>query len=171
MALETATQEGPFEGTSMSDLQFRKAQSGDLAIMQDVARRTIDRCYRSFLGNEGVDSFISSGESDRELQKHIENCDVALREDAIVGFSIYFDDLIHLMMVDVCLHRNGIGSLLLAHTESQLFGRGNKTIRLETFEGNHQAINFYIKNGWIVTTKSKDEEYGFVRVLFEKQAQ
>ncbi len=155
----------------MSDIQFRRAQPGDLAIMQDIARRTIDRSYRSFLGDEGVDSFIKSGESDRELQKHIENCDVALGEDVIVGFSIYFDDLIHLMMVDVRLHRTGIGSLLLAHSESQLFGRGHKTIRLETFEGNHQAINFYVKNGWIVTTESKDEEYGFVRVLFEKQAQ
>ncbi len=171
MALEAGTQKGPIEGTSMSDLQFRKAQPGDLSIMQDVARRTIDRCYRSFLGNEGVDSFINCGESDREIQKHIESCDVATREDEIVGFAIYFDDLIHLMMVDVCLHRLGIGSLLLAHTESQLFGRGHKTIRLETFEGNHQAINFYVKNGWIVTTKSKDEAYGFVRVYFEKQVQ
>ena len=153
----------------MDAVEFRTAQPGDLAIMQDIARRTIDGSYRSFLGDEGVDSFISSGESDRELQKHIESCDVALREDAIVGFAIYFDDLIHLMMIDVRLHRNGIGSLLLAHTESQLFARGHKTIRLETFEGNHQAINFYAKNGWIVTTKSKDEAYGFVRIYFEKQ--
>ena len=153
----------------MNDIQIRRAQSDDLTRMQDIARRTIDRCYRSFLGNEGVDSFINSGESDRELQKHIESCDVALREDAIVGFAIYFDDLIHLMMIDVRLHRNGIGSLLLAHTESQLFARGHKTIRLETIEGNHQAINFYVMNGWIVTTKCKDETYGFVRVYFEKQ--
>ncbi len=155
----------------MDAVQFRKAQPDDLSIMQDIARRTIDGSYRSFLGDEGVDSFISSGESDRELQKHIENCDVALREDAIVGFAIYFDDLIHLMMIDIRLHRNGIGSLLLAHTESQLFARGHKTIRLETFEGNHQAINFYVMNGWIVTMKSKDEVYGFVRVYFEKQVQ
>jgi len=97
----------------MDAVQFRKAQPADLSIMQEVARRTIDRCYRSFLGNEGVDSFINNGESDRELQKHIEDCDVALKEDVIVGFSIYFDDLIHLMMADVRLHRTGIGSLLL----------------------------------------------------------
>ena len=73
------------------------------------------------------------------------------------------------MMVDVRLHRTGIGSLLLAHTESQLFGRGNKTIRLETFEGNHQAVNFYVKNGWIEMTRINHEEYGFVRVFFEKR--
>ena len=155
----------------MSDIQFRKAQPDDLAMMQDIARRTIDRCFRSFLGDEGVDSFINTGESDQELQTHFEDCDVALREDAMVGFAIYFHDLIHLMMVDVRLHRTGIGSRLLAHTESQLFGRGHKIIRLETFEGNHQAINFYMKNGWSVTTKSEDQEHGFIRVFFEKQAQ
>ncbi len=154
----------------MSDLQFRKAQPGDLSTIQDIARRTIDRSYRSFLGDEAVDSFIDSGESDQELQQHIDNCDVAMREDALVGFAIYFNDLIHLMMVDVRLHRTGIGSQLLAHTEIQLFGRGHKTVRLETFEGNHQAINFYLKNGWIATTRSKDEKHGFIRVFLEKQA-
>lgn len=80
--------------------------------MQDIARRTIDKCYRSFLGDEGVDSFINTGESDRELRKHIGHCDIALRENAIVAFSIYFDDLIHLMMVDVGQHRTGIGKVV-----------------------------------------------------------
>ncbi len=154
----------------MSDIQIRKAQADDLPSMQDIARRTIDKCYRSFLGDEGVDWFINSGESDRVLQQHIENCDVLLIENAVVAFAIYFKDLIHLMMVDVCLHRTGIGSRLLAHSEIQLFARGNTTIRLETFEGNHQAINFYVKNGWSVTTKQEDKEHDFIRVFLEKQA-
>ncbi len=154
----------------MSDIQIRKAQADDLPRMQDIARRTIDKSYRSFLGDDSVDSFINSGESDRELQKHIGNCDVLLKENAIVAFAICFKDLIHLMMVDVGMHRTGIGSRLLAHSEIQLFARGNKTIRLETFEGNHQAINFYVKNGWSVTTKQKDKEHDFIRVLFAKQA-
>ena len=154
----------------MSDIQIRKAQADDLPRMQEIARRTIDMSYRPFLGDEGVDWFINSGESDRELQRHIENCDVLMKDKAIVAFAIYFNDLIHLMMVDVCLHRTGIGSRLLAHSEAKLFARGNTTLRLETFEGNHQAINFYVKNGWSVTTKQEDKEHGFIRVFFEKQA-
>ncbi len=154
----------------MSDIQVRKAQADDLPMMQRIARRTIDKCYRSFLGDEGVDWFINSGESDRELQQHIENCDVLLKDHSIVAFAIYFKDLIHLMMVDVCLHRTGIGSRLLAHSEAQLFARGNTTLRLETFEGNHPAINFYVKNGWSVTKKQKDKEHDFIRVFLEKQA-
>ena len=73
-------------------------------------------------------------------------------------------------MVDVCLHRTGIGSRLLAHSENQLFARGNTTIRLETFEGNQQAIHFYKKNGWSVTGKQEDKDHGFIRVFFEKKA-
>ena len=48
--------------------------------MQEIARRTIDKCYRSFLGDEGVDWFINSGEADKELQKYINNCDVVIQE-------------------------------------------------------------------------------------------
>ena len=154
----------------MCQNEIRRARADDLPAMQAIARRTIDRCYRSFLGDEGVDWYINSGESDRELHKHLGNCDVLVNEDAIVAFAICFDDLIHLMMVDVCYHRSGFGSRLLAHCQRQLFARGNTTIRLETFEGNHQAINFYLKNDWSITGKEEDKEHGFIRALFEKTA-
>ncbi len=154
----------------MTGTRIRSAQSGDLPQMQDIAKRTIDKCYRSFLGDEGVDRFIDSGESDRELEEHLPNCDVLLRDERIVAFTIYFDDLIHLMMVDVGLHRTGIGSQLLAHSENRLFAGGKTVIRLETFEGNQQAIGFYLKNGWSLTGKQKDEEHGFIRMCFEKRA-
>lgn len=134
-----------------SPVEIRAANAADLPIIQSIARRTIDKCYRSFLEDEGVDGFINSGESDRELQNHIDSCDVLLRERVPVAFAIYFDDLIHLMMVDVDLHRQGIGSHLLAHCEKQLFDRGHAKIRLETFEGNNQAINFYKSNGRFTT--------------------
>jgi GNAT superfamily N-acetyltransferase len=152
----------------MSDIQIRKAEAGDLVDMQEIARRTIDKSYRAFLGDEAVDWFINSGESDKELEGQMEDCDVLLKENKIVA--IYFRDLIHLMMVDVRLHRRGIGSRLLAHCEKRLFAWGNTIIRLETFEGNHQAINFYIKNGWSVVGRQEDKEHGFVRVCFEKKA-
>ena len=154
----------------MTENHIRSAQPGDLPQMQEIARRTIDACYRSFLGDEGVDWFINSGESDRELERHLPNCDVLLRDETIIAFTIYFDDLIHLMMVDVGLHRTGIGSQLLAHSEHRLFASSKTVIRLETFEGNQQAIGFYLKNGWSLTRKQKDEEHGFIKVFFEKRA-
>lgn len=152
----------------MNDIQIHKASLKDLPIIQEIARNTIDKCYRSFLGNEGVDWFINSGESDKELETNLSNCDVLLQDNSIVAFTIYFDDLIHLMMVDVNLHRNGLGSKLLSHSEGQLFNQGNSIIRLETFEGNQQAINFYKKNGWSLVKKEKDKEHDFFRIFFEK---
>ena len=121
----------------MSNVQIRRAQVGDLPAIQDIASRTIDGCYRPFLGDQAVDWFIDSGESDRELQQQVENCDVLLQGSAVFAFAVYFDDLLHLLMVDVRLHRTGLGSHLIAHVENQLFARGNTTIRLETFAGNH----------------------------------
>jgi type II secretory pathway component HofQ len=47
----------------MSKIEIRKATEGDLPKMQNIARRTINRCYKSFLGEEGVDWYINSGES------------------------------------------------------------------------------------------------------------
>jgi len=133
----------------MSNVHIRKAQGEDLRSLQGIARRTIDKCYRSFLGDVGVDWFINSGESDREFEKHISNCDVLLRDEKIVAFTIYFDDLIHLMMVDVDMHRTGIGSQLLAHSDNSLFASGKTVIRLETFEGNQQALNFYLNRKYL----------------------
>jgi ribosomal protein S18 acetylase RimI-like enzyme len=147
---------------------IRKAELNDLPMIQEIARRTIDKCYRPFLGDDGVDWFINGGESDKELEKHIDNCRVLLHDTYIRGFSIFFDDLIHLMMVDVNFHRKGLGKQLLAYSENELFESGNTILRLETFEGNHQAISFYKNNGWNETKRKKDEEFEFIRVYFEK---
>lgn len=51
----------------MGNLKVRKARSVNLPTMQQIARRIIDKCYRSFIGNEGVDWFINSGESAKEI--------------------------------------------------------------------------------------------------------
>lgn len=152
----------------MSNIKIRQANHQDLRVIQEIARGTIDKSYRSFLGDKLVDWFLSSGESDKELEIQLVNCDVLLVDTSIAAFTIYFDDLIHLMMVDVYLHRTGLGSKLLAHTETQLFNSGNTLIRVETFEGNQQAINFYKKNGWSIVRTQEDKENGFVRVFFEK---
>ncbi len=121
--------------------------------------------------DEGVDWFITSGESDKELENNLSNCDVLLRNGAIVAFTIYFDNLIHLMMVDISLQRIGVGAQLLTHTEQKLFSAGHSVIRLETFEGNMQAIGFYLKNGWVEVDRQKDTEHNIVRVFFEKRSE
>ncbi|WP_394495609.1 GNAT family N-acetyltransferase [Shewanella sp. ENK2] len=152
----------------MSNQSVRKATLKDLSLIQNIARKTIDKCYRNFLGDEGVDWYINSGESDKELENNISNCYILEESSNILGFAIFFDDLIHLMMIDEKLHRSGLGSTLLSCVENKLNETGNANIKLETFEGNTQAINFYLKNGWVISKKETDPDYGFVRVFFEK---
>jgi len=154
----------------MNELIIRPAAENDLPEMQALARKTISHSFRSFLGDENVDGFINSGSSDNEIASHLQHCEVLVKEGQIAGFTIYFDNIIHLMMVDAELHRQGLGSVLLAHAEEQLFKLGNTIIRLETFEDNRQAMNFYRKFGWKETKKEKDKETGICRVFFEKFA-
>jgi ribosomal protein S18 acetylase RimI-like enzyme len=164
-----AEPQGADPSPATRDWRIRKAEVSDLEEMQAIARRTIDLCFRPFLG-DSVDEFIDSGESDRQVQLNLKECDVLLERQAIAAFCVYRDDLIHLLMVDVVAQRRGIGSRLLEHAEEQLFARGNETLRVETFEGNEQAIRFYLKNGWSLVGKQEDVELGFTKVLFEKKA-
>ncbi len=152
----------------MENTRIRSANNNDLLKIQEIARRTIDKRYRSFLGDESVDWYIDSGESDMEIQKYLGNCIVLEKENEIVAFAIFLNDLIHLMMVDDFLHRAGLGTQLLDYVEEQLFSEGNAAIRLETFAGNHQAIDFYTKNGWTVSDQQKDEQFSFIRLCLEK---
>jgi hypothetical protein len=51
---------------------IRPASEEDLDDLQDLACRTIDTCYRAFLGDEAVDRFIASGASDAHVKHHLE---------------------------------------------------------------------------------------------------
>ena len=77
--------------------KIRKARKEDLEEIQQIARFTINQCYRSFLGDENVDYFISNGESDKVIEKGLANCDVLLKEDKIVAFSIHNNNFIELI--------------------------------------------------------------------------
>ena len=104
---------------------MRPALLEDLVALQELARRTIDASYRSFLGNEGVDWFINSGASDDHIERHFRQghvyCMEADRE--IVGLMILDGPTVDLMMIDVRRHRQGLGKLLLSRAEEVLFSQ------------------------------------------------
>ena len=145
---------------------IERAKKHQLNSIQIIARRTIKACYKSFLGDEAVEAYVLSGESDREIMKYLEQTDVMEENEQIYGFCIYFDDFIHLMMIDEVHQRNGLGSALLEHAEKMLF-KNNQTIRLETFEGNIPALKFYEKQGWKKVEKEQKDD-GPKRVYLEK---
>jgi GNAT superfamily N-acetyltransferase len=146
--------------------EIRPAILEDLGVMQSIARYTIDRNYRNFLGDEGVDWFIS-GPSDDYLSENINKATVIIIDGILVGFSVCKENLIDHMMVNHDSHRNGIGSILLQHCEEKLFEK-YQDIKLESFAGNEKANNFYLKNGWSKSSEAFDEVSGSNKILFIK---
>ncbi|WP_336086744.1 GNAT family N-acetyltransferase [Nocardia sp. SSK8] len=137
---------------------IRPATGQDLGALQALARRTIDTCYRGFLGDEAVDWFINSGASDDHVRSHLEQGRVYCldQDDRIVGLSILDGPTVDLMMIDPDQHRRGLGRLLLRHAEETLFTR-YPSIRLETFPDNARARSFYESCGWILGDQLADE--------------
>ncbi|CAH0525778.1 GNAT family N-acetyltransferase [Vibrio hippocampi] len=149
-------------------MQYRIASEADLASIQLLARETIDRCYRSFLGDESVDGYLTSGESDKEVANNLSHCLVAELQGEIVGYGVCKDNFIHILMIRPNIQRKGLGSSFLAHIETSMVSSGHNVLKLETFNTNTQAIRFYEKNGWVIVNQETDTEFGFVRVYLEK---
>ncbi|KUJ80783.1 hypothetical protein AVO45_07060 [Ruegeria marisrubri] len=139
-----------------------------MAPVQAIARETLRKTASVFLGEETVAGFIESGQSDAEIADHISNLYVARLNGRIVGFAIYWEGFIHLMMVDVTLHREGVGTAILDWCENQMRAEGHEQARLETFVGNAQAIGFYLANGWTEVHRDGPEAGDFAKATFEK---
>ncbi len=149
--------------------EIRKAIIPDADTLKKIASRTIDANYRSFLGDEGVDWFISSGASDQYIDENIDECWIILSDYQIIGFSVCKENLIDLMMIDHDYHRHGYGTTLLKHCEQYLFNTFDE-IKLESFEGNEKADNFYRKNGWSEIERNFDNMSGVNKLTFIKKS-
>lgn len=137
---------------------IRPATWEDLGDLQALALRTIDTCYRGFLGDEAVNWFIDSGASDAHVKSYVEQGGVhCLSQDGrIIGLSILDGPTVDLMMVDPGHHRRGLGRLLLRHAEETLLAQYS-TIRLETFPDNARATAFYEACGWVLGNRLESE--------------
>ncbi len=133
--------------TLKTSKKLRKAKQSELNEIIELANNTFDTFYRPFLGDHNVNWYVGSGELGREIVKHANDLYVLLINEQIKGFAIYFDDFIHIMMIDKEAHRAGMGSFLLTAVENQLFKNHNQ-IKLQSFVGNEIATAFYLKNGW-----------------------
>ncbi|MFT5789372.1 MAG: DNA-binding transcriptional LysR family regulator/ribosomal protein S18 acetylase RimI-like enzyme [Shewanella sp.] len=148
--------------------KVRQANSADLDTLKTLAKETIDHCYRSFLGDDGVDWFINGGGSDREVAEQLENIIVLELDGKIRGYCAAEEGFIHILMISPELQRTGLGGYLLAQVEAMQQAEGYEHLRLETFKGNEQALNFYHKHGWSIVGEEQDASFGLVRVFMRK---
>ena len=150
-------------------IEIRQAESADEEPLKALSRRTIEASSRPFLGHEAVESYITSGAVDQYVEDHIQDCSVIVAANVLVGFSVCKRNLIDLMMIDHKYQRQGLGTRLLKFVEYVLFTSFDE-LKLESFEPNSQANNFYRKNGWIGRETYLDNDSGMNKILFTKKA-
>lgn len=146
---------------------LRKAKPSEQKFLQDFAKDVIDKNYRDFLGDEAVDFFIGSGASDQYMQENINETIVAILEEKIVGICVCKENLLDLFMVQSGLHHNGIGSAFINKVTDELL-KTYSVVRVECFENNRKANNFYLKNGWNLEKTVFDEEVEDNRLCYSK---
>lgn len=149
-------------------IDIRPATIDDSEALNDLSRRTIDSSYRAFLGDEGVDGFIGSGEIERFIEESIGRTLVIVAEERVVGYAATEAGMVTLLMIDSNFHKLGYGSLLLDHVEKELFLTFEE-LTLESFEHNAVANVFYKKHGWSEVRKFVNEEYQIEMVTLKKK--
>lgn len=154
-------------GFFVMEIEIRCCCEGDVAVLQDISRRTIRADYVSFLGETAVEGFVGSGAADDYVAGCVDGCWVIVVDGQVAGYCVCKGDLIDLMMIGHEYHRRGLGSRLLEHCEGMLFESYDE-IRLESFEGNVKANGFYEKNGWVGGRVYFDDEAGVNKIEFGK---
>jgi len=149
--------------------EFTPAKDIHLETIKSIARRTVDRSYRSFLEASQVEHYLESGDLEQYLTKYIHHTWILSQETEIVGFSICIENIIDFMLIDVKFHRQGLGAQLLQECESLLF-KGHETLALESFERNTHANNFFIANRWEKLARHKDPKTRAFKFIFIKHA-
>jgi hypothetical protein len=92
--------------------------------LQGLAHRPIDASCRSFLGDDAVEMCLGSGASAQHIADHHERGNVHLLERGgrIAGLVILVGATSDLIMVDIDLHREGLGRVLWRGAEVIMAG-------------------------------------------------
>ncbi len=161
---------GTFEiyQTIINSVEYRQACKADSNKLKKIARGVIAENYVHFLGIEATSDFIESGKSDKEIVDNLEFCTVLTLSGQIIGFSITKENLLHLLMIDVPFQNKGFGTRLLSFTEEKLF-KDYKLLQLQTFEVNTIAVQFYLKQGWVIANRESIPELKKTMLLLEKR--
>ena len=128
----------------------------------------IDNHRNAAVGIERQEVVLESGFVESYVRENIDPCLVILKDGLIAGFGVGRGDLVDLMIIDADLHRQGLGSILLAALEAKL-GRDHDLLRLESFAENAPANRFYEKHGWREIGRALDGESGQMKVTFTKR--
>jgi len=148
-------------------IRIRGANMDDAKPLIAMCEYIVDTCYRSFLGDELVDSFIRREALNRYIALHLGYFQLLTLGDEIVGCTVCKENQIDLMMIDPRVAGFGLGTQLLQYSEKRLF-RSSPVLGLRSFAGNHQANTFYRKHGWEDMVAHTDRVSQVREILFRK---
>jgi ribosomal protein S18 acetylase RimI-like enzyme len=84
---------------------------------------------------------------------------VAVSDAKILGVIITNQEWVDDLWVLREHRRQGVGTRLLAHGESEIAVRGCQTCRLRVVKSNLAAIQFYLRQGWLIAREFAHEKY------------
>ena len=84
---------------------------------------------------------------------------VAVADAKILGVTITNQEWVSDLWVLRERRRLGIGSRLLAKSESEIAGPGHQTCRLRVVKSNTVAVQFYLSKGWQIAREFSHENY------------
>lgn len=88
---------------------------------------------------------------------------------AVLGVVLTDGDLLQELFVTPDAQGQGVGRLLLAVAEREIFGRGHDAGRLDVAEPNARARRFYAAHGWSETaTQAPHPRWGFAMIGMRK---
>ena len=147
---------------------IRRAEPRDVEELIELSLRTIRASYSSFLGGPAVEAYIRSGAVEMFVRDNIAVAIVVTLDDEPAGYAVATGDHLDMLMIDVSFHRQGLGSLLLANLELEVFSSHGAVV-LESFRDNDQANSFYRKHGWQLAGTYRDDEYGVEMIRLRKE--
>jgi GNAT superfamily N-acetyltransferase len=152
---------------TQENTKLRAATLDDVEALTELSHHTILAKYPDVIGREAVEGFVASGAVPKYYTDNNAHCVVAVQSEVPVGVYATKDATVDLMMVTLAHHRTGVGTLLLAAAEKELFEK-HPRLSLDSFRDNQQANNFYQKHGWALDHHFNDPVYGIPTVRFVK---
>lgn len=150
------------------DKSFRHITPNDLEEVISIARNTVDKCYRVWLGNQAVERYLATRNLDNYLVDNFSNIFLLTENSKIMAFSICIENMIDFMLVDAEHQSQGIGARLLKICENLLFEKYS-TISVESFELNTVPNKHLQANGWSYVNKYVDRKYNATKLIYTKK--
>ena len=147
--------------------EIRRAAPEERARILEVSRRTIRAAYGPILGQSGVDRYAASAEHDAYFDTQADTTFVITDGGAVAGVSVLRANMVDLLLIDPEHQGKGLGTLLLAAMEAELF-RDFDPIALESWKANSRANRFWLERGWTTIGETADERTGAPKLMFMK---